>query len=331
MPLPALRSLIVPCLAALVAAGTLAALIAAGTPARASEPVRIEGAEEIAFTAKASGEDFRLLVFRPEGKAPAGGWPVLYSFDGEDSFALLTDIARTLNGLAVRTGRSPVAVAAIAWPRGRASVARRVYDMTPPTARAGGVHVMPERPNGQPWPKLGGGDAFLALIEDEVKPLVRSVLGESTGPQTLFGHSLGGLMVLHRLVTDPGSFACYAASSPSIWVDDRQILADLDRLLARPPAASADAPVPGLRVTVGGAEEEFGPQDTRAGEGVEARRRWIASNAMVTNARALAALLAEKGEGHLRFSYAEYEGRTHQTSRILAALDAVQLAIDCTE
>ena len=326
MPLPALRSLIVPC---------LAALIAAGTPARASGqgvvPARIEGAVEIAFTAKASGEDFRLLVFRPEGKAPAGGWPVLYSFDGEDSFALLTDIARTLNGLAVRTGRSPVAVAAIAWPRGRASVARRVYDMTPPTARADGVHVMPERPNGQPWPRLGGGDAFLALIEDEVKPLVRSVLGESTGPQTLFGHSLGGLMVLHRLATRPGSFACYAASSPSIWVDDRQILADLERLLARPPAASADAPVPGLRVTVGGAEEEFGPQDARAGEGVEARRRWISSNAMVTNARALAALLAEKGEGHLRFSYAEYEGRTHQTSRILAALDAVQLAIDCTE
>ena len=326
MSLPALRSLIVPC---------LAALIAAGTPARASGqgvvPARIEGAVEIAFTAKGSGEDFRLLVFRPEGKAPAGGWPVLYSFDGEDSFALLTDIARTLNGLAVRTGRSPVAVAAIAWPRGRASVARRVYDMTPPTARADGVHVMPERPNGQPWPKLGGGDAFLALIEDELKPLVHSVLGESTGPQTLFGHSLGGLMVLHRLATDPGSFACYAASSPSIWVDDRQILADLDRLLARPPAASADAPVPGLRVTVGGAEEEFGLQDARAGEEVEARSRWIASNAMVTNARALAGLVEEKGEGHLRFSYEEYEGRTHQTSRILAALDAVQLAIDCTE
>lgn len=326
MPLPALRSLIVPC---------LAALIAAGTPARASGqgvvPARIEGAVEIAFTAKASGEDFRLLVFWPEGKAPAGGWPVLYSFDGEDSFALLTDIARALNGLAVRTGRSPVAVAAIAWPRGRASVARRVYDMTPPTARADGVHVMPERPNGQPWPKLGGGDAFLALIEDEVKPLVREALGGRTGPQTLFGHSLGGLMVLHRLATDPDSFACYAASSPSIWVDDRQVLADLDRLLARPPAASADAPVPGLRVTVGGAEEEFGPQDARAGEGVEARRRWISSNAMVTNARALAGLVEEKGEGHLRFAYEEYEGRTHQTSRILAALDAVQLAIDCTE
>lgn len=326
MPLPALRSLIVPC---------LAALIAAGTPARASGqgvvPAQIEGAVEIAFTAKASGEDFRLLVFRSEGKAPAGGWPVLYSFDGEDSFALLTDIARTLNGLAVRTGRSPVAVAAIAWPRGRASVARRVYDMTPPTARADGVHVMPERPNGQPWPKLGGGDAFLALIEDEVKPLVREALGGRTGPQTLFGHSLGGLMVLHRLATDPDSFACYAASSPSIWVDDRQILADLDRLLARPPAASADAPVPGLRVTVGGAEEEFGPQDARAGEEVEARRRWVANNAMVTNARALAGLVEEKGEGHLRFSYEEYEGRTHQTSRILAALDAVQLAIDCTE
>lgn len=326
MPLPALRSLIVLALAALIAAGTLA---------RASEPsaapVRIEGAVEIPFTAKASGEAFRLLVYRPQGKAPAGGWPVLYSFDGEDSFALLTDIARTLNPLAARTGRSPVAVAAIAWPRGRASIDRRIYDMTPPTSRAGGAHVMPERPNGQPWPQLGGGDAFLALIEDEVKPRVRSALGEDSGPQTLFGHSLGGLMVLHRLATDPDSFSCYAASSPSIWVDDRQILADLERAIARPPAASADAPVPGLRVTVGGAEEEFGPQDARAGEGAEARRRWIANNAMVTNARALAALVAEKGEGHLRFSYEEYEGRTHQTSRILAALDAVQFAIDCTE
>lgn len=326
MSLSGLRALIVLALAALVAAGTLA---------HASEPdvlpARIEGAVEIPFTAKASGEAFRLLVYRPQGKAPPGGWPVLYSFDGEDSFALLTDIARTLNPLAARTGRSPVAIVAIAWPRGRASIDRRVHDMTPPTGRPGGVHVMPERPNGQPWPRLGGGDAFLALIEEEVKPLVRGALGETAGPQTLFGHSLGGLMVLHRLVTDPGSFACYAASSPSIWVDDRQILADLERAIARPPAASADAPVPGVRVTVGGAEEEFGPQDARAGEGAEARRRWIANNAMVTNARALAALVAETGEGHLRFSYEEYEGRTHQTSRILAALDAVQFAIDCAE
>jgi iron(III)-enterobactin esterase len=36
----------------------------------------------------------------------------------------------------------------------------------------------------------------------------------------LWGHSYGGLLVLHALLTRPGEFAHYAAASPSLWWTD---------------------------------------------------------------------------------------------------------------
>src|SRR5690606_6559257 len=35
--------------------------------------------------------------------------------------------------------------------------------------------------------------------------------------QTLYGHSYGGLFVLHALRTQPGAFQRYVAASPSLW------------------------------------------------------------------------------------------------------------------
>ena len=311
----------------IAAVALLAAAVVRGAQAEeVSRPVTIEGAVEIPFVSEASGEAFRLLLWRPDGPAPKGGYPVLYSFDGEDSFALLTGIARMLNPAAARVGVAPVAVAAIAYPPGRASLDRRVFDLTPPAASATGSHRMPERPNGKPWPKLGGGDAFLDMLESEVKPRVRSALGVETAAQTLFGHSLGGLMVLRRLVTDPTAFDCYAASSPSLWVDDRRMLADMAAFLASSPK---DGRRPRLQVSVGSAEEDLGPFDPVQGKELEARRRWIANNAMVTNARSLARV-AEAGKGRaVAFAYREYEARAHQPAKVDAALDAIGLALEC--
>ncbi|HCE8339908.1 TPA: ferric enterobactin esterase PfeE, partial [Pseudomonas aeruginosa] len=42
----------------------------------------------------------------------------------------------------------------------------------------------------------------------------------------LWGHSYGGLLVLHALFTRPGEFARYAAASPSLWWRDGAILGE---------------------------------------------------------------------------------------------------------
>lgn len=67
---------------------------------------------------------------------------------------------------------------------------------------------------------LGGADAFLKFIGEEVRPLVRKQFADvSIGKEAIFGHSFGGLFVLHALFSRKGVFNTYFAASPSIWWD----------------------------------------------------------------------------------------------------------------
>lgn len=66
----------------------------------------------------------------------------------------------------------------------------------------------------------GGADLFLDFIEKEVIPLVEQ--NYLTQPYRIFaGHSLGGLLVTHTLLTRPKLFNAYIAASPVLhWDDD---------------------------------------------------------------------------------------------------------------
>ena len=44
--------------------------------------------------------------------------------------------------------------------------------------------------------------------------------------QALYGHSLGGLAVVHALFTEPKAFRSFIASSPSLWWDGNAVLED---------------------------------------------------------------------------------------------------------
>lgn len=299
----------------------LAALCAPPVAAEDMAPAAIPGATEIAFK-NSTGEAYRLLLWQPEQPAPEAGYPVLYSFDGDDSFGLLTDMARQLNAAAFRAGVAPVAVAAIAYPRAENDPNRRIYDMTP-TAES---YDMPERPNGRPWPTLGGGDAFLALLGEKVKPLVRSRIKVNADAETLFGHSLGGLMVLEELVTEPGAFDCYAASSPSIWVNDRKILADIDAFLDS--GRSEAAPLR-LALSVGSEEETLDAWDRNGPWDVAAREKWMRGNAMVTNAHRLKRMIEARSDTGVTLTFREYAGRGHHTAKPEAATDALLMALSC--
>ncbi|MBF3166256.1 ferric enterobactin esterase PfeE, partial [Pseudomonas aeruginosa] len=72
----------------------------------------------------------------------------------------------------------------------------------------------------------GGADAFLDLLRDGMRPAVAAQAPLDTARQTLWGHSYGGLLVLHALFTRPGEFARYAAASPSLWWRDGAILGE---------------------------------------------------------------------------------------------------------
>lgn len=73
------------------------------------------------------------------------------------------------------------------------------------------------------WPDdvpFGRADAFLAFIEEEVKPFLAEVYPAADLEDTaLVGHSLGGLFTMHVLLTSPDSFDRYVALDPSPWGD----------------------------------------------------------------------------------------------------------------
>lgn len=291
-------------------------------PREASGPAAatIRGARQLDIVSSVTGERLRVLVWQPPGAVPRNGFPVLYAFDGDESFGMLADLAAGLAPAALRAGLRPAMIVAIGYAPGDGTIERRTRDFTPRADR----YVMPERPNGEPWPKLGGGDDFLETIEKDVRPLVGAGFPADEKATTLFGHSLGGLMTLHALMTRPGGFARYFVSSPSLWVNERKALRDMEAFLGG--GTGMETPIP-VRLTVGSEEETLSPWDLR-GDDASLRRRWIEGNRMVGNARDLAALVEVRGGTRLDFRFDLLDGVDHGSARPIAAQRAIRFAID---
>jgi uncharacterized protein len=68
----------------------------------------------------------------------------------------------------------------------------------------------------------------------------------------ILGDSLGGLFVIHTLLTSPQSFSRYIAGSPSLWWDNQMILRE---------AASATSAHARVFLSVGSREERDGMID----------------------------------------------------------------------
>lgn len=94
----------------------------------------------------------------------------------------------------------------------------RVRDLTPTHSLVG--------QNGQENPAFaesGGGDKFLRFIHQELIPEIDARY--RTMPfRILMGHSTGGLLTLHDLVSDRKGFGAHIALDPSLWWDDRATL-----------------------------------------------------------------------------------------------------------
>ena len=98
---------------------------------------------------------------------------------------------------------------------------------------------------------VGGADAFLQLIETQIKPAIAAKLAVDPQRQTLWGHSYGGLFVLHTLFTHPTAFQRYIAVEPSLWWGNGIILQEAQQMTER-----RAAPAARLQLWVGLAERD---------------------------------------------------------------------------
>jgi predicted alpha/beta superfamily hydrolase len=201
---------------ALLALGT--ALAFPGCALRRTEPAPtpVTLPDTLRIDIAAEGRRHRVMIATPPAPPPSRGWPVVYALDGNLTFTIAAQLVRNRFARGPRVASPGAVVVGLGYPGPQVlDLAARTFDYTPPAPGPAG--------DGR-GRRTGGADAFLDFIDAVVRPLVARTAPVDVDRQTLFGHSFGGLCVLHSLFTRPGGFRHYAAASPSAWWRDGFIL-----------------------------------------------------------------------------------------------------------
>lgn len=172
--------------------------------------------ERLTAEATATGRRYRLTLAIPTGQAPDPGHPLAWLLDGN---AALMDLrADTLARLA--KAPSPPVIVFIAHDNDlRIDGDARAFDYTP--RRAGDETSQRDSQAGR---RNGGADAFLDFIQNEALAAVARRVKVDAKQQALWGHSYGGVFVLHALFTRPDAFQRFGAADPSLWWGDGYLL-----------------------------------------------------------------------------------------------------------
>jgi predicted alpha/beta superfamily hydrolase len=321
-------------------AAVVCALMVGPAPAQTAGPpwpaqVSVPSTHRIQFTSAIDGESYTLSIHVPLTPPPASGYPVIYVLDGDFLFGLASDISLdignpNLTPVVVAIGHGLLenmdVVARYAkrkpgdtTPMGLADIggalnALRFHDLTLPVAPN---HRAPDWTGLTP-DNVGGVDAFLKVIEMDIKPRVAATVPVNSADQAIFGHSIAGLAVLRALFTEPTAFRTFIVASPSIWWDADAVLAD-ERKFAE--AVQSGRASPRVLITVGADEPDSPnppqsfiaslPPDKAASLGVYVKMagQW---SGMVSGARDLAARLGKLhgGVGYM-VQFAAFDGESH--------------------
>jgi uncharacterized protein len=258
--------------------------------------IQLPGTQQLDLMARAGGHRYRIFLSVPPGPAPAAGHPVLYVLDGNAAFPVAAFLSRAAARYSEVSGHLAPVVVGIGYP-GDADfdVAARKRDYTVGATR-------PELAASE-----GGADRFLDFIEHELKPLIAAKHPIDPKRQALFGHSFGGLFVLNTLFTRPQAFTTYLASSPSIWWNNRRVLAALPALEKLQPQAEG-RPLPRVQVSVGALED-----DPPKGKYSPEKLAMHAARPMVSEARSVSARLKALPGWSEQVIYHELAGEDHGT------------------
>ena len=196
------------------------------------------------------GEDRPYWVYLPasyDGDAYTPlRYPVIYLLDGDAYFPTATGIIGFLSATANGNLQMPECIV-IAIPN-----TDRIRDLTPTHSTKG------EDGKEKAWLEVsGGGNSFLQFMKDELFPEIESQY-RTLPYRLLVGHSLGGLLALHALLSVPAMFQAYLAIDPSVWWDAEMLTRIAESTLAKGQtlngnvyislASSADTAIPNAKV-----------------------------------------------------------------------------------
>ena len=269
-----------------------------------------------------NGRQYRIVVSVPKGPAPSGGFPVIYVLDADAWFGMAVEIAR----MREYEKLAPAVIVGIGSPRHFFFDVTRSFDFTPVGSSDPDFDGI----------ELGGADEFIVFLAQSLKPWVASRYRVDRSRQTLFGHSLGGLFVLHVLLKAPDTFSVYLAASPSIRFSDRAIVKEAATITATPARRQVR-----VLVTVGGLESHPSPQlvadyrrfYTEHPEAIKGQTVAEAIDALFADdptfdkaaeTRGLVESLAHSG---IKATFAQFDGEEHLSAAISALNRGIPFAL----
>ncbi|MFJ3045793.1 alpha/beta hydrolase [Herbaspirillum chlorophenolicum] len=240
---------------------------------------------------------YRVMVGIPRRAAPASGYPAIFLLDGNAAMASTDE--RQLQAL--DAAQPPVIVAIGYDTELRFDVKARAYDYTPPFPPG---QADEEAARGR---KGGGADIFLDLLERQVMPRVRAMAPLDSGRLALWGHSYGGLFVLHALFSRGSLFSNYIAASPSLWWQRGVILEEEKNF-----AHATVAPGTRLWVMVGEAETRERKVALQGDVQADAKAQSMMASRAGMPPRTLPDMIARlKGHSGLAVSLRSFPGMAH--------------------
>ena len=262
----------------------------------ATSPLTVPGVQQLELAASGSGRAYRVFVGIPAKPAPESGYAVLYVMDGNAMFLTALEAVRAFERRPDVPKDLATVVVGIGYPEGTDIAVARTFDLTP----AGGGNPRVRAPG-------GGAADFLRFISQDLAPAVDSLAKADPSRQGIFGHSFGGLFVLHALSKEPERFRHYMAASPSVWYADEATITALSEMVE---ARDGDSAPLSLLVTAAEYEQKLSP---RAAAQPEADRERVAAvlaeRRQVDRAREVAELVGTGAGTQTRFD--EIAGEDH--------------------
>ncbi|GHC15012.1 hypothetical protein GCM10010082_01760 [Kushneria pakistanensis] len=163
---------------------------------------------------------YRITVAIPKKEPPEAGYTPIYLLDGNAALATLDE-----QHLKAMDNATPPVLVALGYDTdARFDVEARQWDYTP--KRPDQAPIVNDR---HPERRGGGADDFIKLLNDTIMAEAERDLPINTSARALWGHSFGGLFVLHALFTRPALFDHWYAASPTLHWNGYQVIEEANR------------------------------------------------------------------------------------------------------
>jgi predicted alpha/beta superfamily hydrolase len=211
--------------------------------------------EHFPFASAILGNERQITVYLPPGYRDRQDrrYPVLYMMDGQNLF----DPHRSFAGDTWRVSQTA----------DEAIGERKVEPMiVVGVDHAGPARIDEFTPTRDERRNAGGrAEEFARMLLEELKPAIDAKYRTDAQNTAIAGSSLGGLVTLFLGLRYPDVFRRVAALSPSVWWNERAILAEVERFGGQPPR---------MWIDIGGREGAEALKDARALRDLLRARGW---------------------------------------------------------